>query len=386
MDSEDKRKQVQRHLRGAAKVRSLEERKRIAREAQERKAQQRERGRARRDWRTYDEDEPFDEFERIGTGARARGKSGGTAGARGAAGLAHDWRVVGLAAGRVRVSKGERVREAHLGGTALAVGPPVVGDEVALQELAGGDARVRSIAERRSVLARRDPGNAHRSKVLAANVDQALITVSAGPAGLRTGLVDRVRIAVEHGGVQPAVVVTKADTLSTEVRARVEDTLAELALEGLECLLTSAVSGEGLDALAALIAQRTTVVVGQSGVGKSTLLNAVDPSHERRTGAVRAGDGKGRHTTTASAMHRLAGGGWLVDTPGIREFGVVEVEPGALLAWFPELERLAARCRRGCAHADDADCVVAEVAAIEPRVARALRSYLRILGDLRPPS
>lgn len=381
LDEASKRRQVERALRGMDKMRSLEERKEIARRAKERKAARQERGRERRDWRHLDEDDDAPpEFERIrGHGGGALSRPGSTAPSLPDAAFA--WLVVGLGPRQVTVAKGEKRRPAHLGGAPLPGGPPAVGDRVALTELAGGEARVRALAPRRTWLARRDPGNPHASKVLAANVDVALLCVDHGPRGLRRGLLDRMRLAVDAGGIEPLVVVTKVDALDAEGRAFVEGVLEELAQEELVGFATSATSGEGVDALARTLHGKVAVALGHSGVGKSTLLNALDPEHERRTGEVRVDDGRGRHTTTASAMHPLPTGGWLVDTPGIREFGVVGLDAEEVLAGFPELARLAGGCPRGCVHAptDVEHCAILRSAAEDPRVAGAHARYRRIV-------
>ncbi|MCA9000566.1 MAG: ribosome small subunit-dependent GTPase A [Planctomycetes bacterium] len=379
MDYEEKRKQTERALKGMKKAKTLAERKEMARQTKSRKSMQKQRARPRRDWSDYDEEDPFEDFERITSLAEtptfAR-KSDSDAQTN------HDWLVVAVHANRIEIHKKEKRRDAHLGGRRLAEGPPVVGDRIAVEELPGGECRLRSIGPRESLLSRRDPGNPHKSKLLAANVDLALIAVTPQEDGhLRLGIVERLRIALQSGQIEPVVVVTKADRHVGPARERLLADLEELTDSGLECFLTSSLSGEGVPELAERVAGLTTVITGHSGVGKSTLLNALDPEHERDTGGVRESDDRGRHTTTSSCMLPMPGGCWLVDTPGIRQFGLSDVTRDELLAWYPRLVDLAHDCPRACDHLQD-DCALVEASGSDDRVRHDLVSYRRILGEL----
>lgn len=379
MDYEDKRKQAERALKGFKKAKTLAERKDTARQTKQRKSMQKQRARPRQDWSDYDEEEPFESFERIAhvpelvstvpTGAVDPNRN-------------HDWLVVGVHANRLQVQRGEKLRDAHLGGKPILGGPPVVGDRIAIQELPLGECRVLSLAERESVLSRKNPGNRHREKVLAANVDVALITLPPGKDGsLRLGIVERIRIGLQSGGVTPVVVITKVDQHVGPARERLERDISLLIESGHECHLTSSMSGEGLQALGERIAGLITVVVGHSGAGKSTLLNALDPDHDRDTGGVRESDNRGRHTTTSSRMFAMSGGGWLIDTPGVRQFGLSNVTRDELIGWFPKLEDLARDCARGCEHGQD-DCALTSAVESDPSAKADLTRYLRILEDM----
>ena len=378
MDSEEKRKTVARHLKAIDKIRSREEQQLIQQRAKQRKAGRGSRTRDRADWSEYDDDEPFEDFEPMRRDASEAALVGNLPPAT----LEHPWLVIDTGPRTVTLAKDAKQREAHVGGSPLPQGRPVVGDHAAITELAGGEARLKSIAPRKSLLERRDPGQVHRTKVLAANVDVALIVTTAKDGGLHERLLDRLRVAVENGGIEPLVVVSKVDLLSSGERERVESQLAELRASGIAATSTSSVSGEGIADLVDELAGRIAVVVGPSGAGKSALLNALDPDHERATGAVRDQDRRGRHTTTQASMFRWADDGWLIDTPGIREFGVVHLDADSLLESFPVLAKWAADCPRGCEHTTDPGCALKLAADSDARLARDLASYLKLRQDL----
>jgi ribosome biogenesis GTPase len=236
----------------------------------------------------------------------------------------------------------------------------VVGDvvELAVDE-ADGSFRLASVAPRRTLLERPDPADPRARLTVAANVDIVVAVLSADR--LRPGLVDRLALAAARGGASVLVCVNKID-LATAEHAAALDLLRAVARElDLPYLEVSAQTGAGLGALRARLAGSTCVFVGPSGAGKSSLCNALDPSLELRIGDVRDRDRRGRHTTTSSSLHRLAGDIALIDTPGVRAFGLGEVSADELAAAFPELARAARGCRfRDCVHDTEPDCAVRE--------------------------
>jgi len=236
---------------------------------------------------------------------------------------------------------------------------PAVGDQVQWRREGNGPAHLLAIEERRTVLARPDPHNSHRALVLAANVDVAVLVASAKSPDFRPALIDRCLIAIWHGGATPVICLSKVDLVEPHELEDIEARLMPYRDLGITVLMTSTETGAGTDELLQALAGKTCVLIGHSGVGKSSLLNVIDPERERRTKSGREFDGKGRHTTTSSELVELAGGTRLIDTPGIRSFGLWEIAAADVAAYFPELVELAATCRFGdCTHLHEPDCAV----------------------------
>ncbi|TVP43815.1 MAG: ribosome small subunit-dependent GTPase A [Gemmatimonadales bacterium] len=234
----------------------------------------------------------------------------------------------------------------------------VAGDRVAIARADDGTWTVERVAPRTSELLRAGVGG-RKAKVVAANVDQALVVVSAVRPDLNEELVDRFLVLAELSELPVLVVVNKMEMEGApEIARRLE---ARLDGTGYDVLRTSALTAEGVPKLAGELREKTSVVMGPSGVGKSSLLNAVSPGLELRIGEVSLRRGGGRHTTVSARLVPLAGGGWVVDTPGFSDVAAWEPDPRHLAWAFPEFRARADDCRfRGCSHLHEPGCAVKE--------------------------
>jgi len=268
--------------------------------------------------------------------------------------------VIGVTAGACTVQAGDDVLDAVLPAdlTRRQQSGLAVGDEVLLEPFGEGH-RVAAVLPRRSLLTRADPHDARRTRAIAANVDIVVVVVATKAPPLHPRLIDRYLVAVERSGARAALVANKVDLLDDDERRDVRVRLGPYRELGVPVIDCSAADGEGIEELRATLAGATCVFVGQSGVGKSSLLNALHATAAAKTGAVRAGDGRGRHTTSASSLYELPGGVRVIDTPGIRSFSVDDADQVTLADGFAEFAPYAARCRyRDCAHTHEPGCAV----------------------------
>ncbi len=263
--------------------------------------------------------------------------------------------------------------------------PVVVGDRVTIRLNPDETGLITEIHPRKNQLRRRAAGRrVGVEQIIAANVDRVWIVQSVRLPQPNPGFIDRVLVTAEAHEIPAGLVVNKMDLLRRKDRPAIDALAALYAGLGYEVLLTSALTGAGVAALRTALLGRTSVLAGPSGVGKSTLLNAVEPELDLRTGEVSEKTRKGRHTTTHAALFALSGGGFVVDTPGLREFGVLDLEPWELSHFFPEFRPHLARCRfPTCTHDHEPGCAVK--AALEAGQIDEQRygSYLNILDSIR---
>jgi ribosome biogenesis GTPase / thiamine phosphate phosphatase len=253
---------------------------------------------------------------------------------------------------------------------------PCTGDWAVIDLAAEPGPVIKALLPRRTAVVRGGAGERSDGQVLAANVDHVLITVSLA-AKSEVGRIERLLALAWESGAQPVVVLTKAD-VAYDPQQIVD---VELAAPGATVLAVSAVTGEGIDVLAAVLAGGSSALIGQSGVGKSTLTNALVGVEVMATGGTRDVDEKGRHTTTTRELIPLPGGGVLIDTPGLRSVGLFGGESGLARA-FSDIEELAENCRFGdCEHRTEPGCAVLAALADGTLPERRLESYRKLLRE-----
>jgi ribosome biogenesis GTPase len=235
----------------------------------------------------------------------------------------------------------------------------VVGDYVRVQPLEGERGLIHHVEERQTWLGRNAAGREGMEHVLAANVDLLLCIAAADRPDFRRTIIDRYIVAALLGGGTPVVIMNKIDAVEGELRELLEEEIAVYEAIGYQTLLTSTVTGEGIEELRDLLREKTSVLIGQSGVGKSSIANTVLGDDILRTGEVRRKDRRGMHTTISSTMLEIPGGGYLIDTPGLREFGIWDLEPEELDGYFVEFLDYLRECRYlPCTHTHEPGCAV----------------------------
>ncbi len=256
-----------------------------------------------------------------------------------------------------------------------------VGDDVQIQQDgSGAQWAISGILPRRSQLARRAPGGGYGERIVAANVDQVMVVFAAANPEPHVRMLDRFLIIAEANGITARVVINKADLVSPEsVRLR----FADYERAGYPVHVTSTTTGRGLDALRAVLEGRTTALSGPSGVGKSSLMNAMFHGLDLRVAEISQSVNKGRHTTVGALLHPLPGGGYVVDTPGLREIGMWGLTAEHLDGYFPEFRPYLGDCRfADCEHVVEPGCAVRDALARSDISAMRYDSYVKLLHEL----
>jgi ribosome biogenesis GTPase len=261
---------------------------------------------------------------------------------------------------RALLDSGEEVEAALRGRLKLEqrTGDRVVaGDRVLIESHADGGHSIEAVAPRKSEIARRAPGQgSRRAKVLVANVDQVAIILAAAKPEPKLRMLDRMLVLAEANEVPAVIIVNKIDLIDA---GAAESLFADYARAGYDLLFTSVKSAIGLQSLHDCVAGRETVLTGPSGVGKSTILNYLHPDAHARTREVSEAIMKGQHTTVSAVLIHLPGGGFIVDTPGMREVGMWEINPEGLDVCFPDFRPFLGDCRFStCTHIHEPGCAV----------------------------
>ncbi len=252
------------------------------------------------------------------------------------------------------------------------------GDFVLVRPSSYEEGIIERVEPRRGVLSRSSHGRRH---VIVTNVDQLLIIASAAEPYLKPNLIDRFVITAERAGIKPIICINKVDLIDP---AELQPLAGVYGQMGYEVVFLSAETGLGLDRLSRILSGQESVLAGQSGVGKSTLLNAIDPHLNLRISAVSAESQKGRHTTSLARLIPLSVGGYVVDTPGIRQFQLWDVIPEEVAGFYRDVRPYINRCKfPNCTHTHESDCAVKDAVADGRLDVRRYESYCQVFaGDM----
>jgi len=259
--------------------------------------------------------------------------------------------------------------------------PVAVGDRVLL-DVNGEDYLISKILERKNYIIRKSVNLSKQVHIIAANIDQAFLIVTLASPTTSVGFIDRFLVTAEAYQIPTVLVFNKVDLYDEFDREYHDEIVQMYTNSGYECLETSALGQMNIDLLTTKMTAKVTLLSGHSGVGKSTLVNVIDPDLDLVTQQVSEAHNKGMHTTTFAEMYPLHFGGFIIDTPGIKGFGLVDVSEFELADYFPEILRLKGQCKfHNCKHVNEPKCAVKEAVALDKIHPVRYDSYLSILED-----
>lgn len=260
--------------------------------------------------------------------------------------------------------------------------PVAVGDLVELATDKNGDYLIVHVLERKNYIIRRSVNLSKQTHILASNIDLACLLVTPVFPETSFGFIDRFLVTCEAYSIPAILVFNKVDLFQGDMEELIANYEAVYRTIGYTTLRTSALNGAGLEILKNLLKDKVTLLSGHSGVGKSTLINAISPGLNLKTGDISEYHFKGKHTTTYAEMHPLSFGGFVIDTPGIKGFGLVEMQPEEIGDYFPEIFREKTNCRyNNCLHINEPECAVVKALSYGKISETRYQSYLAMLND-----
>jgi ribosome biogenesis GTPase len=267
--------------------------------------------------------------------------------------------------------------------------PIAVGDTVKIEVENEGEstATITEILDRRNYINRQSPRFKHQHHIVASNLDQSMLVATLKEPKTSQGFIDRFLVASEMYHVPPIIVFNKADLYKKKEQEKFEEWKAMYEAVGYKVFLVSVKDNEGIKPVEIELINKTTLISGHSGVGKSSLLNSILPDLELKTQDVSGWSGKGQHTTTFAEMHDLPDGGRIIDTPGMREFGLVDLTKQEVSHYFPEMRDRLNDCQfNNCLHIDERDCAIKDAVESDAISADRYVSYINILASIEERS
>lgn len=260
--------------------------------------------------------------------------------------------------------------------------PVSVGDLVDIELNTDHTAFITRIHERKNYIIRRSSNLSKESHIIAANIDQALLIISINSPSTSTTFIDRFLATAEAYRIPVSIVINKCDSFTEEDKEYAQALCYLYRTIGYECRCISATTGEGFDFVAETIKDKITLLSGNSGVGKSTIISRILPGIDIKIGAVSTSHHKGMHTTTFSEMYPLPQGGYIIDTPGIKGFGTIDFDPNEVAHYFPEIFEISQHCRfNNCTHRHEPGCAVLKALENHEISESRYASYLSIMSD-----
>ncbi len=258
--------------------------------------------------------------------------------------------------------------------------PVAVGDKVDINR-EGEDTVISNIYPRKNYIIRKSINLSKQAQILASNLDQAILVATLVSPRTSLGFIDRFLITAEAYSIPAKLVFNKADILDEELLKLQQEIIDIYTKIGYECIVVSSVNGKNLEKVKELLQNKTTLIAGHSGVGKSTLINAIEPTLQLKTGEISAAHSKGMHTTTFAELHELSFGGFIIDSPGIKELGLVEMKKEEVGHYFPEIRERMNDCKfNNCLHVNEPKCAIKDAVESGEISEERYTSYLGILN------
>lgn len=262
--------------------------------------------------------------------------------------------------------------------------PIAVGDFVSLEKTENNEFIIIEIHERHNYIIRQSPRNKHQRHIIASNIDLALLIVTISQPRTSIGFIDRFIAAAESFHIPVKLVVNKIDLLKQKEKEQLEYMQIVYNKLDYDVICASTVNGEGIETIKNLLDNKTTLVAGHSGVGKSTILNTINPELNLKTGKISEKWGKGMHTTTFATMFQIMENSFIIDTPGIKEFMLLQVEPEEVSGYFKEINQFAKDCQfNNCLHQNEPNCAVKKAVEELKIAATRYENYLNIIENIK---